>query len=184
MGTAKALLPFDGEPLITHLVRTLHTQFQDLVIVAAPGQDLPPLSARLVRDEVAYQGPASGIYYGLQAIEGEMAFVTSCDSVFVCLPLVRHLVASAGDVAVVVPKWEDRLQPLTAVYRKRVLPVVEQQLATGELRLTSVFDKVSTRVIEPDEIRRFDPTGASFLTMNTPAEYEHALARWRADAGN
>jgi molybdopterin-guanine dinucleotide biosynthesis protein A len=55
MGQPKALLLFDGEPLIAHIVRTLKSLFGDIVVVAAPGQELPPLPVTLVRDEVAYQ---------------------------------------------------------------------------------------------------------------------------------
>jgi molybdopterin converting factor small subunit len=39
--------------------------------------------------------------------------------------------------------------------------------------------KVRTHKIDAEEIRRFDPKGLSFLNMNTPADYEFALKRWR-----
>jgi molybdopterin-guanine dinucleotide biosynthesis protein A len=45
----------------------------------------------LVRDEVAYQGPVGGIYYGLKAAGGELSFVTSCDVAFVNAPLISNL---------------------------------------------------------------------------------------------
>ena len=70
-GETKSLLLFDGEPLIVHLVRALKRMFAETVIVAAADQDLPDLPATLVRDEVAYQGPVGGIYYGLKATSGE-----------------------------------------------------------------------------------------------------------------
>ena len=178
MGTPKALLPFDGEPLIAHIVRSLAHRFHDIVIVAAPQQELPSLPARIVYDDVAYQGPVGGILYGLQAAAGELGFVTSCDSAFVNGSLVEHLVNSADGFDVVVPRWDDRFQPLLAVYRKSVLPFLESQLAHGELRPVYVFDRVRTRVIEAEEIRRFDPEGTSFFNMNTPADYEAALRRW------
>ena len=65
MGTPKALLLFDGEPLIVHVVATLRRLFAEVVVVAAPGQSLPSMPVTLVRDEVEYQGPVGGIYYGL-----------------------------------------------------------------------------------------------------------------------
>jgi molybdopterin-guanine dinucleotide biosynthesis protein A len=43
------------------------------VVVAAPGQEIPALTVELVRDEVAYQGPVGGIYYGLKAAGGGLA---------------------------------------------------------------------------------------------------------------
>lgn len=179
MGTSKALLRFDGEPLIVHVVATLRRLCADVVVVAAPGQDLPPLPVTLVRDEVAYQGPVGGICYGLRAASRDVSFVTSCDSAFLSSNLISHLVSRMSSHDVVVPHWQGRLQPLHAVYRRSVLPLLEEQLARGELRPVYLFDKVRTLRIDEEEIRRFDPEGSSFFNMNTPEDYEEALARWR-----
>jgi molybdopterin-guanine dinucleotide biosynthesis protein A len=180
MGTPKALLPFDDEPLIVHIVRRLQPLFAETVIVAAPGQQLPALPVRVIHDDVGYQGPVGGIYNGLRASAGELAFVTSCDSAFSSAALISHLVSLAADYDVVVPRWEQRFQPLLAVYRKTVLPHLEHQLAQGELRPVYLFDRVRTRSVEEDEIRRFDPAGESFFNMNTPEDYAEALRRWPA----
>lgn len=178
MGKAKALLEFDGEPLIAHLARGLKALFDEIIIVAAPGQELPPLEATLARDEVAYQGPVGGMAYGLKAASGEICFVTSCDVAFLNAPLISYLVAQTPSHDVVVPYWEERFQPLHAVYRRSVLPLLEGQLERRELRPIYLFDKVRTLKIGADEIRRLDPDGLSFLNMNTPADYEAALVRW------
>jgi molybdopterin-guanine dinucleotide biosynthesis protein A len=183
MGQAKALLPFDGEPLIQHLVKTLAAMFGEMVVVAAREQPLPALPATVVRDEVAYQGPVGGLCYGLSAITREAAFVTSCDAVFLNPRLVAHLVALLAGHDVVVPYWEGRAQPLHAVYRRSVLPLLQSQLAKGELRPVYLFDKVRTRRVEEEEIRQLDPEGWSFFNMNTPDEYARALERWRGIIG-
>ena len=178
MGSPKALLPFAGEPLIVHIVSRLQRLFDEIVVVAAPEQQLPEIPVTLVRDDVAFQGPVGGIYYGLRAARGEVCFVTSCDSAFSSPPFISHLISLAPGFDAVVPRWEGRLQPLHAVYRRTILPVLEAQLANGELRPVSVYDKVPTRVVEEDEIRRFDPQGDSFFNMNTPKDYDEALRRW------
>ena len=178
MGRAKALLPFDGEPLIVHVVRALKKMFAETVVVAAPDQELPSLPAVLVRDEVAYQGPVSGIYHGLKAATKEVCFVTSCDAPFLNLQLISQLLAQISDCDVVVPYWQQRFQPLHAVYRTSVLPLLKEQLERGELRPIFLYDKVRTRKIQEDEIRQLDPEGLSFLNMNSPAEYDAALQLW------
>ena len=178
MGRPKALLPFDNDPLIVHIVRALKSMFAEAVVVAAPEQELPPLPALLVRDEVAYQGPVGGIYYGLKAAQGEFCFVTSCDVAFTNLSLISYLISQISNYDVVVPHWQERFQPLHAVYRRSVLPLLKEQLERGELRPIFLYDKVRTRKVHEDEIRRLDPEGLSFLNMNTPADYEQALKRW------
>jgi len=179
MGRAKALLPFDNEPLIAHVVRRLKSWFPEIIVVAAPDQELPELSAVLVRDEIAYQGPVSGIYHGLKAATKDVCFVTSCDAPFLNFELIDHLLEQISDYDVVVPFWQERFQPLHAIYRTSVVPLLKEQLERGELRPIFLYDKVRTRKIQEAEIRRLDPEGLSFLNMNSPADYDAALQLWR-----
>ena len=179
MGRPKALLPFDGEPLIVNIVRHLKRVFAETVVVAAPEQELPLLPVALVRDQVAYQGPVSGIYRGLKAATKEVCFVTSCDAPFLDLALISHLLSEISDCDVVVPFWQERFQPLHAVYRRSVAPLLHEQLERGELRPIFLYDKVRTRKVHEDEIRTLDPEGMSFLNMNSPADYDSALQLWR-----
>ena len=178
MGQPKALLLFAGEPLIVHMVRRLGQLFSDTVVVAAPEQELPALPSTIVRDDVAHQGPVGGIYYGLKAARREICFVTSCDAPFLNLRLIAYLMAQISDYDVVVPFTQDRFQPLHAVYRKQVAPLLKEQLERGELRPIFLYDKVRTRKITEAEMHPHDPEGLSFLNMNTPEDYQAALASW------
>src|ERR1041384_6310426 len=128
MGRAKALLPFDGEPLICHVARKLEFFFSDPCVVAPPGREMPATGAKLVRDEVAYQGPVGGIYYGMRAAAGEVCFVTSCDVPFLNVELIRNLLSLIGEYDVVAPYWEDRFQPLCAVYLRPALAHLHQPI--------------------------------------------------------
>lgn len=179
MGRSKALLPFANEPLIVHIVRILGRKFKQIIIVAAPDQALPVLPAKVVRDEVAYQGPVGGIYYGLRATTGTAAFVTSCDAAFLSLPFISFLQSKILNYDVVAPYWQDRFQPLQAVYRRTVLPLLKEQLKRGELRPIFLYDKVRTYKVSEEEIRRFDSEGLSFFNMNAPEDYARALQLWQ-----
>lgn len=178
MGQPKALLLFAGEPLIVHMVRRLGRLFSDTVVVAAPEQELPALPSTIVRDDVAHQGPVGGIYYGLKAARREICFVTSCDAPFLNLRLIAYLMAQISDYDVVVPFTQERFQPLHAVYRKQVAPLLKEQLERGELRPIFLYDKVRTRKITDAEMHPHDPESLSFLNMNTPEDYQAALASW------
>ncbi|HMJ49460.1 MAG TPA: molybdenum cofactor guanylyltransferase [Acidobacteriota bacterium] len=178
MGTPKYLLPFAGEPLITHIVRRLQNLFADVVVVAAADQSLPSMPARVVRDELPHQGPVGGILYGLRAAAQEIAFVTACDAPFLNLTLIQSLLSALGAADVAVPFWQDRLQPLHAVYRSTVKPLLEQQLSDGRLRPTFLYERVTTRIVSEAELLQIDPEGLSFININTPEEYHRALRRW------
>ena len=92
--------------------------------------------------------------------------------------MIAHLLSQISEYDVVVPFWQERFQPLHAVYRSSVAPLLKEQLERGELRPIFLYDKVRTRKLHEDEIRRFDPEGLSFLNMNSPEDYTAALERW------
>ena len=60
MGRPKATLPFGPELMLQRVVRLLATIVHPIVVVAAPGQQLPPLPPQilLARDERTAARPA------------------------------------------------------------------------------------------------------------------------------
>ena len=62
MGRPKAWLPFGEERMLARVVRLAGTVARPVVVVAAPGQELPALSPDvvIVRDSVAGRGPLQG----------------------------------------------------------------------------------------------------------------------------
>jgi molybdopterin-guanine dinucleotide biosynthesis protein A len=177
MGRDKASLPFGDGTLIEHLVASLAPRFADILVIASPAQLLPPLDARIVRDDIAYDGPAAGLAAGLRAMQNEVAFVTSCDGLGVHLPLVEFLLSEVTGHDAVLPVWDGRPQPLRAVYRRTALGPLEQQLALGGRRLLDLFDAIKVRPVGEGEIRRFDAEGRSFVNLNTPADSAEARRR-------
>ncbi|AMV28189.1 Molybdenum cofactor guanylyltransferase [Gemmata sp. SH-PL17] len=74
-----------------------------------------------------------------------------------------------------VPRVGGFLHPLAAAYRMEVAQVVRAMLTEGQLRATDLFDRVPTRVIEPEELTDVDPELASLRNLNSPEDYEAAL---------
>src|SRR5262249_57842743 len=73
MGRPKAWLAFGDELMLQRVVRVLREVVDPVVVVAAPGQDVPPLpdTVEIVRDEVEGRGPLQGLAAGLAALEGK-----------------------------------------------------------------------------------------------------------------
>lgn len=183
MGTPKAWLEFDGRPLLAHLVERMLAVFPEAVIVSAPGQDLPPTPASVVHDERPGEGPVAGLAVGLRAVTRPWAFAASCDVPFLNPALASYLLSLSAEYDVVVPEWKGRLNPLQAVYRTSVQPLLEQQLTEGRRRPVDLYERVRTRVVGEAELQRVDPRGLSFLNMNTPEDYSHALQQWAEHYG-
>lgn len=178
MGTPKPWLEFAGRPLLAHLVERLGNVFPEVLVVAAPGQDLPETPARIVRDEHPGEGPLAGLEVGLREAGREFAFVTSCDVPFLDPALALLLLERVGEADVAAPEWRGRLHPLTAVYRASTYSHAASRLRAGHRRVMDLLDQLRVVRVSEEELHRLDPEGLSFFNMNTPADYERARALW------
>jgi molybdopterin-guanine dinucleotide biosynthesis protein A len=179
MGKPKAWLPFAGEIMLPRVVRLLREVVAPVVVVAAPGQDVPELTAGVdvVRDPERGRGPLQGLAAGLEALRGRAnaAYLSSCDVPFLRPAFVRRLIELLGDHVICVPRVGGYLHPLAAVYRLEVAPVVARLLAENRLRPAFLFDEVKTRIVQPEELVDVDESFQTLRNLNTPEEYEAAL---------
>jgi molybdopterin-guanine dinucleotide biosynthesis protein A len=186
MGRPKAWLPFAGETMLQRVVRLLAEVVKPIVVVAAPGQDVPrvPPEVAIVCDEEQGRGPLQGLAAGLAALDGhvEAAYLSSCDVPFLRPAFVRRLIDLLGRYAICVPHVGEHHHPLAAVYRLGVLPTVRQLLAENRLRPFFLFEAIATRVVEAGELADVDPAFHSLRNLNTPEEYEAACREWAASA--
>jgi len=183
MGAPKALLPFGPETMLQRVVRLLATTVSPIVAVAAQDQTLPALPADVIvtRDEREARGPLEGLRAGLKALPDSVdaAYVTSCDVPLLVPAFVDHMLALLGDHDIAVMEIDGFTHPLSAVYRRRVLPQVESLLAQDRLRPVFLFEAVRTRRVTPEEMRVADPDLRTLRNLNTKEDYDAALAELR-----
>lgn len=184
MGSPKAWLDFGGEPLLARVVRVVAQVTGEVVVVAAPGQDLPPLpgGVRVVRDAVSGKGPLMGLAAGLEAVAPLPAFVSSTDAPFLHPALIRRLAGLRGEEHdIAVPRAFGHHHPLAAVYASATRAEIAALLAEDRLRPFFLFERMRTLVAEPTllledpALASADPELWSLRNVNTPAEYREAL---------
>lgn len=179
MGTSKALLPFGPETMLQRVVRILSDVVSPIVVVAAADQELPALPDAVIvtHDEREARGPLEGLRAGLAALPGavEAAYVTSCDVPLLVPGFVTQMLDLAGDYDVAVMEIDGFPHPLSAVYRRTVLPHIEDLLAHDRLRPVFLFERVHTRRVQPAEITA-DPDLRTLQNLNTREDYDQALA--------
>ncbi len=69
---------------------------------------------------------------------------------------------------------EQDLHPMHAIYGKGCIPAIRPRLERGDLRAIGFHSEIRLRVVEPDEVDRFDPDHLSFFNMNTPDDFQDA----------
>jgi molybdenum cofactor guanylyltransferase len=181
MGLPKWSLPFGPETMLERIVRLLGEVCSTLVVVAAADQELPGLPDGVIvaRDRREGRGPLEGLSAGLAALPDnvEAAYVTSCDVPLLAPAFVRRMFELLEDHAAAVPVGDGFLHPLSAVYRRSLLAVIDELLASDRLRPSLLFDLVSTRRVNPRELVDVDPELDTLKNLNHPADYLAALKR-------
>ncbi len=180
MGVPKATLPFGPETMLQRVVRLLASVVSPIVAVAAREQVLPELPAGLIvtRDEREAKGPLEGLRAGLTALPASVgiAYVTSCDVPLLAPGFVERMIELLGDHDIAVMEIDGFAHPLSAVYRRAMLPLVESLLEKDRLRPVFLFDAVRTRRVRPEEMIAVDPQLRTLRNLNTREDYLAALA--------
>jgi molybdopterin-guanine dinucleotide biosynthesis protein A len=179
MGRPKCWLPFADELMLPRVVRLVSEAVAPVVVVAAPGQELPALPADVILtcDPEDGRGPLQGLIAGLAALPDgtDAAYVSSCDVPFLRPEFVRRMIQLIGRSSACMPRVDGRLHPLAAAYRRDVAAVADRLLAAGKTRLTDLCTAVRTRIVTADELTDADPDLRSLRNVNTPEDYEAAL---------
>ena len=168
MGRDKALIDYQGRPIIAHVVDTLHALSNDIVIVSNRSDLYSPFGARVVPDYDPPCGPLGGIAAGLQAITTDLAIVVACDMPFLNVNLLRWLIDRAEGYDAVVPQSGAEYEPLHAIYRRDCYHPIVLRIERGERRVISFFADVRLRPVSEAEWRALDPDGHSLVNLNTP----------------
>jgi len=180
MGSSKALLPFGNETMLQRVVRILGQVVGPIVVVAAIDQELPALPRDIIvtRDEREGRGPLEGLRAGLRALPADVdtAYVTSCDVPLLVPGFVSQMLDLAAGYDIAVMEIDGFTHPLSAVYRRSTLALVEDLLANDRLRPVFLFDAVKTRRVRPEEMTA-DPDLRTLRNLNTRADYEQALSK-------
>lgn len=166
MGSPKAWLLVDGEPLLARMVRAVAGAASEVVVAAAVGQELPTLieSVRIVRDAQPELGPLAGMAAAFAGLRAPTVFVAACDLPALSTGLILEIAAGlANEHQAAVPIIDGRPQPLAAAYRRDLLPLIQEHLAARRLALHELLECISWKPLE-------NLPAAAFRNLNSPSD--------------
>jgi molybdopterin-guanine dinucleotide biosynthesis protein A len=188
----KAALDFGGQTFLERIVATVAAEVDHVIVVAAPGQPVPPLSVavEIVRDSEPGAGPLAGLRDALAAASrrtpaARTAFVCGCDAPLVPPAVVRLLVGRglATTADWVVPEFDGHPQVLLSAVAPNLAPRLAAYLATGRRDLRGLLATLEAEApyrierLPAADIARLDPTGDSLRDVDTPADLAQLLRR-------
>jgi molybdopterin-guanine dinucleotide biosynthesis protein A len=171
-----------GPTLLEYVVGIVARMCADVVVVLNDPAEWASLPARLTPDVYADGGALGGIYAGLRAAEHEYALAVACDMPFLDAGLIGAMLARPRNYDLLAPRSLQPgaarnaldVEPLHAIYAKACLAPMQATLESGRRQIAAFFPAVRVAYVEPDETRRYDPAGRSFLNVNTPEQMAEA----------
>lgn len=137
-GRAKQLFEVNGKPLFNICYEKFQTLSDDVFLQG----EFSGTDADVRGDLVSEKGPLGGIYSALKNARHERVFVLACDMPDLD-PRILGLLLEHGESELVVPRWRNgHFEPLCSLYSKSQMPLVEEMLADGTLKISELFGRV------------------------------------------
>lgn len=181
-GFDKQIIRIEGKLIAEWIADELARAFSEVILVTNQPMLYTFTRHRVVEDIIPGCGPLGGIHAGLVNCAGEYAFVTACDMPNISQAYLRVLIEEATQErnafdAVAVRLNNGMLEPMNALYAKRLLPQIERMLLGGERKIADLLIHQNTRYLSEDEILPYGGHEQLFFNMNTPEEIQSYFAR-------
>ncbi len=169
-GQDKGLIPFQGRPMITELLRRLRSQVSAMLISANRNAEIYMRLGRcaVVRDIIDdYAGPLAGIASAM-AVAGTKYLVTvPCDAPLIAGDLVcrLYLAMRAARAEIGVAQDAQRLQPMFALLQCDLLPQLLAWLNAGGRQVRSWYEGQRTTCVN------FADRAEMFYNLNSPSDH-------------
>lgn len=174
MGTNKSLLPINGKAAIVHIVDELVYCVDEVIIIANETKPYEFLQKEIFADRYSNYGPLAGLESALFHQKADLYFLAACDMPFVSCQVYNFLAEQIDQHDAVIPIYEGREHPLAGVYRKSILPHVQQQIQQKNLRMNSFHSAIKVKYVETYGDLDTNLLDKHFFNMNNPEQYETA----------
>ena len=168
--TDKALLPINGKPMITYMIKTLSKQVATIIInTNRHNEQYQQLGYQVVTDELNdYQGPLAGIASVLTHVKTPYAMVVPCDVPLFPAHLGEQLMneLQKNNADICVAHDGTRTQHMFMLLRHAMKNRIEAYLSTGQRKVKAWVS--SENYVTAD----FSQEKNLFYNINTPNDLE------------
>jgi molybdopterin-guanine dinucleotide biosynthesis protein A len=181
----KGLLEIGGQPLISRIARLVRSLVPSVTVIGPP-QRYDALGLRVIADRnfesaaeaSTMHGPLAGIATALAATDTAWNLIVACDLPYLTGEWVDWLLARAtnSQQQIVMPRTERGPEPLAAVYHRECAEPMAELLGRGIRKALDAIGQFRVEFVFERDWRQIDPGGRVLRNMNTPADYDEAVA--------
>jgi molybdopterin-guanine dinucleotide biosynthesis protein A len=176
-GRNKAFIPVRGERIMDRIYGVFQEVFEEIILVTNDPLQYLEWDLKIVTDIFPYRSSLTGIHAGLFFTTTPFAFFAACDAPFLKREIVEMVIGGIETgFDVVIPETSSGFEPLCAVYAKKCIRPIEQQIIQKDFKIERFFTNLRVKRIPEKLLRGKDPSLVSFFNVNTPDDLIRAEA--------
>ena len=184
-GSDKARLRLHDRDIVEMLAEECAKVCREVLVITDSGcKFLPPRVDffREVADNYRESGPMGGLQAGLAAARYDLCLLTACDMPLLTAPLMELFLKHSQGHDIVLPQDGEDIEPMFGVYRKSLLPAVEDLLAAKRRSLLNLTRESDTLLLPKDVWQAAAASEDVFFNINYTDDYTK-LIQGAADHG-
>ena len=161
MGTDKSSLVFQNQSFLNRAVSLLQNFTDDIIV--STNDIIKAINYKTIPDAIHNTGPIGGLYTCLSYIKYDSALVIPVDMPLLTTDVFTFLLQQADSSKKInIFRANNRLQMLTGLYHKDLIPIIKQQIDAGDYKLQNLLKKTPHHIINAGDF------SAQFININTP----------------
>ena len=165
-----------GDVMILESIYELFSNlFREVIIVVNEPKEFAGWDMTVVTDIIPSQCALAGLHAGLFYASFPYAYVAACDTPFIKQSIVEYIVGQIEPkYEVIIPRTDDGLEALSAVYSKDCIPLIENNLKKNIFMIKKFFRAKKVKEIPVEQLKALDPAMEFIFNVNTPEDLEKA----------
>ena len=172
-GITKANVVIDGEAIISRIISTISDLFDEIIIVTNKPEEFQEfIQYKIIEDQYLKAGPLGGIHAALKASSEDAIFVFAGDMPFLDKEIISDQINEFNmtEHDVFIPKIDQFIEPLHAIYSKSVLNHLERYLLEGKSRAVRDFlSEVNAGYLK---MTKNEKNKIAFANINSPSDLD------------
>ena len=173
MGKDKGLVLFNGQPMISYVLKALGETGIPFNIIAN-NEGYEKFGHPVVADLVVDKGPMGGLLTAFSNTKAKAVLLMSCDMPLVNSEAIKQLIDKAVINQIIAPTEEGRVNPLFALYPLSLKHEVERRITNGRLKMTDLILE-NKHTLVPSIVRE---NPGIFRNVNNEDELKMTEKQW------
>ena len=158
MGTDKALVPYEGVPILQRVYQVADECTQQVCILTPwkeSYQNILPSDCNYLSETQPGKGPVNGLLEGLEQISADWILLLACDLPLLNVEIIQSWINKLPQIPTstlaLVPQRSDIWEPMCGFYRKEVKTELDHFLKRGKASFQQLLSGIEVEALNIDE---------------------------------